>query len=102
MYCCFCASCTAVENLMDIKRELGHYPHWQALGLNLGLSPDFLELIMEEHHLTTDRLMAVLLEWLKRNYDVEKYGLPSWSALVNAVQPINSALALTIKNHHLY
>ena len=87
---------------MDVKRELGHFAHSKELGLNLGLSPQLLEVIERDYRWTSEQLGAILLKWLERNYDLEKYGLPSWSALVNAVEPIDRALALTIKtNHHL-
>ena len=100
----FGAFCTAAKHLVDVKRELGHFARWHDLGLHLGLSPQHLEMIDSDcRGMSTDeKLKRVLLEWLKGNHDVEKYGLPSWSALVNAVDPIDYALALTIKrNHHL-
>ena len=87
---------------MDVKHELGHFAKWHDLGLRLGLSPQHLEVIDSDGKETDDKLKKVLLEWLKRNYDTDKHGLPSWSALVNAVEPTDHALALTIKrNHHL-
>ena len=98
----FGAFCTAAEHLVDVKHELGHFARWHDLGLHLGLSPQHLEVIDSDGKGTNEKVKKVLLEWLKGNHDVEKYGLPSWSALVNAVDPFDHALALTIKkNHHL-
>ena len=87
---------------MDVKRELGHFARWHDLGLHLGLSPQHLEVINSDGKGTDEKVKKVFLEWLKGNHDVEKYGLPSWCALVGAVDPIDHVLALAIKrNHHL-
>ena len=87
---------------MDVRRELGDFARWHDLGLHLGLSLQHLEVIDSDCKGKDEKLRNVLLEWLKGNYDVEQHGLPSWSALVNAIDPIDHALALTIKkNHHL-
>ena len=81
---------------------LGHFADVKELGLNLGLSPQLLEVIERDYRWTSEQLGAILLKWLERNYDVEKYGLPFWSALVGAVEPNDHALALKIKrNYHL-
>ena len=84
---------------MDVKRELGHFARPIELGLNLGLSPQLLEVIERDYRWTSEQLRAVLFHWLERHRDLDKY---AWSALVDAVDPIDHALALTIKkNHHL-
>ena len=99
--CCFGAFHKAAE-LVVVKRELGYFAAVKELGLHLGLPAKLLNVIERDHKYSCDQLGAVLFQWLERNYDVEKYGLPSWSALANAVDPIDRALALTIKrNHHL-
>ena len=92
----------ATEDLAEIKKELRNFSQWKDLGLYLGLSTERLEVIERDYRFTSDCLGAVLCDWLKRNYDIEKYGVPSWSALANAIELINCSLALTIKkNHHL-
>ena len=90
----------ATKHLVDVKRELGPFARWKGLGLNLGLSPKGLEVIENDSSRTDDWLHAVLFQWLKRNYEVDKYGLPSWSRLAEAVKPIDYALALTIQDRH--
>ena len=90
----------ATKHLADVKRELGPFTHWNDLGLNLGLAPECLEVINIDYRRTNDRLEAVLLQWLNRNYDLDKYGLPSWRQLGAALKPINHALALTIEERH--
>ena len=90
----------ATKHLVDVKGELFHFAQWNNLGLNLGLSPDHLDVIKNDYRQTDDRLEAVLLQWLKRNYDIDKYGLPSWRRLSDAMKPIDRALALTIEERH--
>ena len=90
----------ATKHLVDVKRELGPFAKWKKLGLNLGLSPESLEVTENDYRWTDDQLEAVLLQWLKRNYDLATYGLPSWGQLAEAVKPIDHALALTIKSRH--
>ena len=96
----FCACYIATEDLVDVKQELGDFVNWYDLGLNFRLSPDSLDMIEEDHRSTKKRLQAVLLQWLRKGYNIQKYGLPSWAALADAVKPINHALAMTIKDRH--
>ena len=93
----FCPHHTAIDHLPDVEKELGTFAKWDSLGLNLGLHPDRLEVIKQDAGLTEGRLRAVLSDWLRRNYNVQRYELPSWKALANAVQPIDGALAMKIK-----
>ena len=86
---------------MDIKCELGDFAHVNQLGLNLRISPQCLEVIERDYRWTSEQLGAVLLQWLKGNYDQDKYGVASWSVLVHALEPIDHALALAIKKRHL-
>ena len=79
---------------------LGHFARWNELGLHLGLTYAQLEVIKSEKGSNNERLVAVLSEWLKQNYNTEEYGLPSWSQLAAALQPIDRALANTIKEQH--
>ena len=88
------------EDLVDVKRELGPFARWKGLGLNLGISPKSLEVIENDYRWTDDQLEAVLLQWLKQNYDVDEHRLPSWGWLAEAVKPIDHVLALKIFNRH--
>ena len=85
---------------MDVKHQLGHFAQWKELGLNLGLSPSSLEVIEEDYGRANERLEAVLLLWLRRNYNLDKFKPPSWSQLADAVEPINRALSIAIKERH--
>ena len=66
------------------------------MGLALGLSPSTLD----KHTSLTD----VIVEWLKTNYNVEKFGLPTWKRIVKAVGEMsgggNLALAATLANKY--
>ena len=57
-------------------------------------------LLKVENPDTEDCLIAVLTNWLKKIYDVQKFGEPSWAILVKAVDSRaggrNHALALDI------
>ena len=96
----FCAYLTATDDLLAVEQELGNFSKWKDLGLNLGLSVDSLEIIEEDQRLTKERVRAVLLEWLRQEYDVDKHGPPSWKVLADAVRPVNLALAIKIENNH--
>ena len=96
----FCVFCIATDQLVEVIHELGDFAQWDTLGLNLGLSPSSLEVIEEDYRFAHERLKAVLLRWLRRKYNLEKYNLPSWIGLADAVEPINRALAITIKEQH--
>ena len=93
----FCAFYTATIDLADVKRELAKFGKWRELGRNLGLSNVSLEVINADYMMLSKRLEEVLFEWLRRNYNVDMYGLPSWSRLADALQPIDMALAFKIK-----
>ena len=95
-----CAYYTATDHLLAVKEELGEFSEWYDLGLHLGLSPDSLDVIKEDERMTKGRVRAVLLKWLRKEYDVQQHGSPSWNTLALAVKPINRALALIIKNRH--
>lgn len=71
----------------------------------LGLRQDILESIKHLHQNDNQMLMtAMATEWLKRNYNVERFGKPSWKKLVEAVEAKsgghNTALAQDIARRH--
>ena len=84
---------------MEVKQELGHFSRWNDLGLNLGLHPDHLEEIRSKQTVP-ERVHDVLYEWLNMNYDVDRHGPPTWFRLARAVEPINRALAIAIRERH--
>ena len=84
---------------MEVKQELSHFARWSDLGLNLGLHPDLLEVIRPKQTVP-ERVHDVLYEWLNMNYAIERHGPPTWAQLARAVEPINRALAIAIRERH--
>ena len=75
-----------ISDLFDVHYELLNVAHnWRGVGRALRLHPDLLNRIEAS---TTDVercLERALSEWLKREYDTTRFGLPSWQLLVTAV-----------------
>ena len=78
---------------------------WNSIGLALRLKSDTLEVI-QAGNIGDPRscLTSVVKEWLKRNYDVRKFGEPTWRWLVEAVSSptggANMALARDMARKH--
>jgi hypothetical protein len=76
------------------------------LGIELGLHPGQVDAIRKIHSQDVEQaLNQVLLLWLRRQYDVDKYGPPTWQRLRKAVDSPsgggNPALAEKIAEKHL-
>ena len=75
---------------------------WKAIGEGLRLSLGTLEQI--DSHNPRDCMSAVLKHWLRRNYDIEAFGEPTWRTVVKVVAHSaagnNCALALSITGRH--
>ena len=94
-----------INDLFDVYTELLNVAHnWRGVGRALRLHPDLLNRIGADHSDVTSCLEGVLTEWLKREYDTTRFGLPSWELLVAAVaHPAggkNHALAEQIADKH--
>ena len=60
--------------------------NWKRIGIVLWLKFDVLETInLQCNGDPCACLLSMLNKWLKRNYNVEKYGEPTWQRLVEAV-----------------
>ena len=46
-----------------------------------------------------DKLNQVVLLWLREKYNVDKFGIPTWRRLVEAVSRIRPALAKDVVQH---
>ena len=73
-----------MEEVVDIKSM------WFDLGRSLRLRSDDLEDICKKYPNESDRdakraLNDVLLLWLKKKYNVERFGPPTWRMLVEAI-----------------
>ena len=72
-----------MEEVLDIKAVVCF-----ALGQSLRLQHDNLEAIRKKYPNESDHeraLTDVLLLWLKKEYNVERFGPPTWRMLVEAV-----------------
>ena len=79
---------------------------WKAIGRGLRIEPGRLETIQESNSGKPRECLSEMLTcWLNRNYNVERFGEPTWRAVVKVVaHPAagdNCALALTIAKQHL-
>ena len=75
---------------------------YYTFGIHLGLPPNELDAIREQFPKNvSEALSQVLRLWLQQRHNVEKYGLPTWQALVKAVKWENAALANTIGAKYL-
>ena len=80
-------------------------PRWKDIGLALlRLDPSKLDVIEMENKKLEECLTKVLTLWLKKTYNTEKFGEPSWKLLADAVSDPaggnNPALALKITKKH--
>ena len=86
------------DDLYEVNSEVVSVAaRWKNLGLALRLDPDRLDVIEGENRRMEDCLTEVLSLWLKKMYDYERVGDPSWQLLARAVgDPVggnNPALA---------
>ena len=73
--------------MIDVKLKLLPVAsRWRDIGLVLGISDSKLEVIEEKQLDAYDSLTDMLRLWLKKVHNVEKYGVPSWQSLREAVK----------------
>jgi hypothetical protein len=94
-----------IHDLFDVQYELSNVAHrWNDVGLALRLNPDTLKTVEAQYRDPKSCLREVLTEWLKKSYDTNRFGQPSWRLLVRAVaHPAggnNRALAEQIAARH--
>ena len=94
------------DDLSEILQRLSPVDiRWREIGVQLGLRQDVLDRIAHENHDLMICLSKMVSEWLlKRNYNIEKFGEPSWRKLAEAVGNAaggrNPELARQIKQEH--
>ena len=78
--------------------------NWEGIGSALGLPAGVTEATKSDCKDVNACLKATIKEWLKKNYDTETHGEPSWKKLVQAVShPCGGkdhALAQKIAKNH--
>ena len=78
---------------------------WRAIGIGLGIDSERLNVIQESNSGKPKECLSEMLTcWQKRNHNVERFGEPTWQAVVKVVaHPAagdNCALALRIAEQH--
>ncbi|CAI8051514.1 hypothetical protein GBAR_LOCUS28198 [Geodia barretti] len=75
-----------INDLFTVYSELVGVAHkWKKVGLALRLHPNLLRRIEAKKNDVEDNVSDVCEEWLKKSYDTESFGDPSWKLLVDAV-----------------
>ena len=103
---CFNNLLTGEKDLLDILEEMmSVVAKWEEIGRGFGIDPGRLEEIQSNNPGDCKKcLSGVLTCWLRRNYDVSRFGEPTWQIVVKVVaRPVagdNCALALDIAGRH--
>ena len=76
-----------LDDLYDVQKELIHVSaKWRSIGIALRLKPNILDGIeMRYNGDPSTCLTSTLTEWLNKNYNVKRFGEPTWQALVKVV-----------------
>ena len=105
-YTCTSLAHSDIDDLFDAKKELNPVSaKWKSLGIALRLKPNILDGIKAENSGDpTACLTSTVTEWLNRNYNVKRFGEPTWRRLVEAVGDpaggANMALARDMAGRH--
>ena len=85
------------EKLITIKAK------YYELGIMLGLRPSDLDAVRRGNDIDL-AFTKILLMWLRQNYNVHEYGLPTWRNLVKAIDHSaggnNHELAMKVAGEH--
>ena len=94
--CCTSAGSTDVHDILDILGPTCDKFHELAIGLKLEVT--VMNVILHEARRSTpyESLFQVVTKWLTWNYPHERFGKPSLSLLVKAVDTYNHQLAIKL------
>ena len=97
--------CVGIDEFYDVwERVKSLSPRWFFISGSLRLNPNTLALIEANNGNNCEKcLFEALTHWLNKNYDVIRFGHPSWRKLCVSVSNggQNKALAEEIANEHL-
>ena len=102
----FCLVYSDVDDLFNVQSELIPVSaQWKSIGIALRLNPNILDRISAENSGDPAACLAsVVSEWLRRNYNVMRFGEPTWQRLVEVVGDpaggADMALAREIARRH--
>ena len=94
------------DDLFDLLKEMTSVAgSWKAIGIGLRISCGRLETIQNDNAGNSRACLSAMLTcWLQRNYNMERFGEPTWRAVVKVVADSaggdNHALALNIAEQH--
>ena len=75
--------------------------NWEVLATKLRIQQHTVEAIKENHRGNVYVCLIKMLEqWLKLNYDYQKYGRPSWRVIAKSVQRMDPGLFEEIARDH--
>ena len=95
-----------LDDLFDVQKELIQVSaKWRSIGIALRLNPNILDGIETRYSGDPPAcLTSTLTEWLNKNYNVKRFGEPTWQAMVKAVGDpaggANMALARDMARRH--
>jgi len=90
------------DDIFDVKTELIPVAaRWRDVGIALRVKSDTLDSIETKWSNDPCRCLELMVtEWLKRNYNLKRFGEPTWQKLVDVVNSpaggANRALAIDI------
>lgn len=74
---------------------------WKRVATYIHVKGDAIDRIEQNNPRDAQQcLHESIVEWLRKNYNLEKFGPPSWKMLVGAVKRLDNSLALEIANAH--
>ena len=78
----------------------GQSTKWKTIGLQLGIPLHRLDEIESNERNLDNKLMRMISDWLKRVYDEDKWGSPSWKKLADVMDDTDRMLAEKIRKGH--
>jgi len=96
---------TDEDDLIDTIKVLTDVAaKWRNIGIFLRIRPSQLETIQVQGYTPMESMREMLITWLQRNYNVERFGEPTWKKLVEVVSHSagggNPSLAMEIARRH--
>ena len=89
------------QNHLEVFNYLeGLSPKWRHIGFKLGIPIEALDGIETTESDLNNKLMRMTSDWLKRKYDDNRWGPPTWSKLASVVEGINRNIAQNIRGDH--
>ncbi len=89
------------NDILDVFNYLeGLAPKWKTIGLKLGIPLSRLDVIDSNETNLDHRLMRMSSDWLSGNYDIDRWGPPTWKKLASVVEKMNRNVAKEIVKDH--